>query len=38
VKLEAIKPWISEKIVSILGFEDDIVIGYVMEMLVETVK
>ena len=28
VKLDAMKPWIHEKLTEILGFEDDVVIDY----------
>merc|ERR1711990_1248586 len=36
VKLDAMKPWIHEKLVEILGFEDDVVIDYAINQLEET--
>jgi hypothetical protein len=38
VKFEIIKPWISSKIAGILGFEDEVLIGYVFSLLEEKVK
>jgi len=35
VKLEVIKPWIGEKISQLLGFEDEVLIGYVFGLLEE---
>ncbi|KAJ7920754.1 PWI domain-containing protein [Mycena leptocephala] len=35
VNLNVIKPWIAKKIVELIGFEDDILIGYAMELLDE---
>jgi hypothetical protein len=37
VNLNVIKPWIAKKIVELIGFEDDILIGYAMELLDEPV-
>jgi len=36
VKLDALKPWIHEKLTEILGFEDDVVIDYAINQLEET--
>lgn len=36
VKLDAMKPWIHEKMTEILGFEDDVVIDYAINQLEET--
>ena len=36
VKLDAMKPWIHEKLTEILGFEDDVVIDYAINQLEET--
>ncbi|KAJ3190803.1 Serine/arginine repetitive matrix protein 1 [Irineochytrium annulatum] len=33
VKLEAMKPWITKKVVEIVGLDDDLVVGYVFELL-----
>lgn len=33
VRLEVIKPWVTEKITTILGIEDDVVIEYVFNQL-----
>jgi serine/arginine repetitive matrix protein 1 len=38
VKLDVLKPWISEKITELLGFEDDILIGYVFGLLEQEVS
>jgi len=35
IKLEVIKPWIGQKITQLLGFEDEVVIGYVFSLLEE---
>merc|ERR1711953_235360 len=35
-KLDALKPWIHEKLTEILGFEDDVVIDYAINQLEET--
>ncbi|KAJ7366461.1 PWI domain-containing protein, partial [Mycena albidolilacea] len=35
VNLNVIKPWIAKKIVELVGFEDDILIGYALELLDE---
>ncbi|KAJ7610258.1 hypothetical protein DFH06DRAFT_1485605 [Mycena polygramma] len=35
VNMNVIKPWIAKKIVEFVGFEDDILIGYAMELLDE---
>ncbi|KAJ7202873.1 PWI domain-containing protein, partial [Mycena pura] len=35
VNLNVIKPWIAKKIVEFVGFEDDILIGYALELLDE---
>ena len=35
VKLDAMKPWIHEKLTEILGFEDDVVIDYAINQLEE---
>src|SRR4051794_32203792 len=37
VKLDVIKPWISKKITDLLGFEDEVLIGYVFGLLEEKV-
>jgi hypothetical protein len=37
VNLNVIKPWIAKKIVELVGFEDDILIGYALELLDEPV-
>jgi len=36
VKLDAMKPWINEKLTEILGFEDDVVIDYAINQLEST--
>lgn len=36
VKLDALRPWIHEKLTEILGFEDDVVIDYAINQLEET--
>jgi len=36
VKLDALKPWITEKLTEILGFEDDVVIDYAINQLEST--
>lgn len=33
VRLEVVKPWVTEKITGILGMEDDVVIEYVFNQL-----
>lgn len=33
VRLEVVKPWVTEKITAILGMEDDVVIEYVFNQL-----
>ena len=33
VSLDTIKPWISERILQILGFEDDVVVEFMFNML-----
>ena len=33
VNLDVIKPWITKKLIEILGFEDDVVMQYVFNML-----
>lgn len=42
VNLDVIKPWITKKLIEILGFEDDVVMQYVLNMLesekVKTIK
>jgi len=38
VKLDALKPWVHEKLTEILGFEDDVVIDYAINQLEETNK
>ena len=38
VKLDVIKPWISQKITELLGFEDEILIGFVYGLLEEKVQ
>jgi serine/arginine repetitive matrix protein 1 len=37
VQLEVIKPWISKNITDLLGFEDEVFIGYVFSLLEEKV-
>merc|ERR1711970_628621 len=36
VKLDVLKPWITERLIDILGFEDDVVIEYAINQLEET--
>ncbi len=36
VTLEVIKPWITQKVTDLLGYEDDVVVNYVFGMLEET--
>ena len=33
VNLDVVKPWITKKLIEILGFEDDVVMQYVLNML-----
>lgn len=33
VNMDVIKPWITKKLIEILGFEDDVVMQYVFNML-----
>jgi serine/arginine repetitive matrix protein 1 len=33
VKLEVLKPWITQKIVEIIGIEDDVVIGFIFSQV-----
>lgn len=33
IRLEVVKPWVTEKITNILGMEDDVVIEYVFNQL-----
>lgn len=35
VKLEVLKPWIGKKITEILGWEDDVVVEFVVNQLEE---
>jgi len=35
VKFDVIKPWISQKITALLGFEDEVLIGYIFSLLEE---
>jgi len=35
VKFDVIKPWISQKITELLGFEDEVLIGYIYSLLEE---
>jgi len=35
VKLDVIKPWITQKITELLGFEDEVLIGYINSLLEE---
>lgn len=35
INMETVKPWISQKITQMLGFEDDVVIAYVFNSLEE---
>jgi len=37
VNLEVIKPWITQRVTEILGFEDDVVIEFVFNQLEEKV-
>jgi serine/arginine repetitive matrix protein 1 len=37
VKLDVIKPWIAEKVTELLGFEDEVLIGYIFGLLEEKV-
>lgn len=38
VNVDTIKPWVTQKITEILGFEDDVVIGYVFNHFEERVS
>uniref|UniRef100_A0A3Q2GP10 PWI domain-containing protein n=1 Tax=Cyprinodon variegatus TaxID=28743 RepID=A0A3Q2GP10_CYPVA len=38
VNLEVIKPWITQRVTEILGFEDDVVIEFIFNQLEEKVK
>ena len=38
VNLDIIKPWINRKVTEMLGFEDDVVIGFVFNQLEERVS
>lgn len=38
VNLEVIKPWITQRVTEILGFEDDVVIEFVFNQLEEKVN
>ena len=38
VNLDIIKPWINKKVTEMLGFEDDVVIGFVFNQLEERVS
>ena len=33
VNLQAIKPWITKKVIELVGFEDEVVIEYTMSLL-----
>lgn len=35
IKLEVIKPWIGQKLTELLGFEDEVLLGYVFSLLEE---
>jgi len=35
IKFEVIKPWINQKIFDLLGFEDEVLIGYIHSLLEE---
>jgi len=37
VNLDTIKPWVTRQITELLGFEDDVVIGYIFNQLEERV-
>lgn len=37
VNLEVIKPWITQRVTEILGFEDDVVIEFIFNQLEEKV-
>ena len=37
VNLEVIKPWITQRVTEILGFEDDVVIEFIFNQLDEKV-
>lgn len=37
VRLEVIKPWISKKVADMLGFEDEVLVGYIFGLLEEKV-
>lgn len=37
VNLEVVKPWITQRVTEILGFEDDVVIEFVFNQLEEKV-
>lgn len=38
VKLDVIKPWITTRITELLGFEDELVIGFAFGLLEEKVE
>lgn len=38
VNLEVIKPWITQRVTEILGFEDDVVVEFVFNQLEEKVS
>ena len=38
MKMEIIKPWITQRVTELLGFEDDIVINFVFSQLEEEVR
>lgn len=37
IKLDVIKPWIAEKVTELLGFEDEVLIGYIIGLIEEKV-
>lgn len=38
VELDTLKPWITQKITNVLGFEDDVVIEFIFNQLDERVS
>ncbi len=38
VSIEALKPWITERITQLLNFEDDVLINYIFSLLEEQVR
>ena len=38
VNLQAIKPWITNKVIELVGFEDEVIIDYTMGLLADESK